>query len=470
MVNSQSVCPSLAPVIINTYRDPTSLFVGGETILLLEGTTQGDPLGLAIYAIGSQPLVKSLTGIAKQAWFADDSAAGSSLEKLSQWWEELSWIGPLYGYYPNSSKTKLLVKPTFQDKANEFFGNIGVQITTEGGKYLGGTIGTEIFQQAFVANKVDEWMKELEALIHIAQSQPHAAYAAFTHGIMAKWSYVLRVIRTQLFPCLTGQNPPNDSFRELLTLPPSLGGLSLINPIDSASQQYQASCQITSPLVNNIHHQSMAGYTDSDNAQQKAKANVKKRKLYMLQDKTTNLMTRLPPSLQRCVQLSQEKGASTWLTALPLEHHNFSLHKSEFKDAIALHYNLPLQRLPSMCKCGSIFNVEHALSCPTGGYPTIRHNEVRDLTASLLQQVCYDVAVEPHLQPLSGETMSLKSSNTDDAARLDVSARRVWGGRFERTFFDIRVFNPSAQSNRQPSLIRGCLRQPLYCFISTSDM
>ena len=190
-----------------------------------------------------------------------------------------------------------------------------------------------------------------------------------------------------------------------------------------------------------------------DNAQQKAKADVKKRKLYMLQEKTTNLMTRLPPSLQRCVQLSQEKGASTWLTALPLEHHNFSLHKSEFKDAIALCYNLPLQRLPSMCKCGSIFNVEHALSCPTGGYPTIRHNEVRDITASLLQQVCYNVAVEPHLQPLSGETMSLKSSNSDDAVCLDVSARGVRGGRFERTFFDVRVFNPSAQSNRQPSLI-----------------
>ena len=150
-----------------------------------------------------------------------------------------------------------------------------------------------------------------------------------------------------------------------------------INPVDSASQKYQASHQITSPLVNNIYHQSMAGYTDSDNAQQKAKADVKKRKLHMLQNKITNLMIKLSPSLQRCVQLSQEKGASTWLMALPLEHHNFSLHKL-FKDAIALCYNLSLQHLPSMCKCGSTFNVKHALSCPTGGYPTLWHNKVTE--------------------------------------------------------------------------------------------
>lgn len=84
LVNSLSVCPSLAPVIINTYRNCSSLFVGGETILSLEGTTQGDPLGLAIYAIGTQPLIKRLTGIARQVWFVDDSAAASSLDKVHQ--------------------------------------------------------------------------------------------------------------------------------------------------------------------------------------------------------------------------------------------------------------------------------------------------------------------------------------------------------------------------------------------------
>ena len=44
--------------------------------------------------------------------------------------------------------------------------------------------------------------------------------------------------------------------------------------------------------------------------------------------------------------------------------------------------------------------------CHMGGFPTIRHNEIRDLTASLLTEVCHNVAAEPHLQPLNGETMA----------------------------------------------------------------
>jgi hypothetical protein len=41
----------------------------------------------------------------------------------------------------------------------------------------------------FVTNKVEEWIAELESLSSFAQSQPHAAYAALTHGIMAKWHH-----------------------------------------------------------------------------------------------------------------------------------------------------------------------------------------------------------------------------------------------------------------------------------------
>ena len=50
----------------------------------------------------------------------------------------------------------------------------------------------------------------------------------------------------------------------------------------------------------------------------------------------------------------------------------------------------------------------------------MRHNEVRDITASLLSEVCHGVTTEPHLQSLSGETMSHRSAITDDGARLDV--------------------------------------------------
>ncbi len=37
------------------------------------------------------------------------------------------------------------------------------------------------------------------------------------------------------------------------------------------------------------------------------------------------------------------------------------------------------------------------------------------------------------------------SANTQPGARLDIAANGVWGGSFERTFFDVRVFNPHAR-------------------------
>ena len=68
-------------------------------------------------------------------------------------------------------------------------------------------------------------------------------------------------------------------------------------------------------------------------------------------------------SLRYAVDFASVKGASSWLTALPLLEHGFALHKSAFLDALALRYGwLPL-RAPSLCACGSSFSVEHTLSC-----------------------------------------------------------------------------------------------------------
>ena len=62
------------------------------------------------------------------------------------------------------------------------------------------------------------------------------------------------------------------------------------------------------------------------------------------------------------------------------------------------------------------------------------------------------MCIEPNLQPVTPEQLSGATANTQDGARLDVSANGVWGGRHEKTYFDVRVFNPHAPSNRSQSL------------------
>ena len=133
--------------------------------------------------------------------------------------------------------------------------------------------------------------------------------------------------------------------------------------------------------------------------------------------------------------------------ALPLKEHDFSLHKATFHDAMALRYGWSFSNLQSKCDCGSDFTVEHVLSCAKGGFPCIRHNEIRDLTANLLTEVCNEVCIEPSLQPTTPDQLSGATTNSQDGTRLDISANGVWVGRFEKTFFDVRVFSPHASSS-----------------------
>ena len=61
------------------------------------------------------------------------------------------------------------------------------------------------------------------------------------------------------------------------------------------------------------------------------------------------------------------------------------------------------------------------------------------------------ISTEPHLQPLSGESMTLRSAITDDGARLDIRARGFWAAA-QDAYFDVRVFYPNAPSNCSGSI------------------
>ena len=101
--------------------------------------------------------------------------------------------------------------------------------------------------------------------------------------------------------------------------------------------------------------------------------------------------------------------------------------------------------------CDKQFSVEHDLCCPCGSLPTIRHNELRYITAGLLTELCHSVEVEPSLQPLSGESFQHKSANVEDGAHLDVVANGFWE-RGQKAYFDVKVFNPFTPTHRSVSL------------------
>ena len=95
-------------------------------------------IAMAMYAIGTQPLIRRLDGIDRQVWYADDSSTGSSIERLKAWWDKLEEINPRYGYFPKGSKTRVLVKQEVAKTAKEVFRDTDIQISTQGGRYQGG--------------------------------------------------------------------------------------------------------------------------------------------------------------------------------------------------------------------------------------------------------------------------------------------------------------------------------------------
>ena len=77
----------------------------------------------------------------------------------------------------------------------------------------------------------------------------------------------------------------------------------------------------------------------------------------------TGLRSRMTKEQLRGNDVAQMKGASSWLTSLPLKDEGYVLNKREFFDSLYMRYNWDLKRLPTNCACSQKFTMDHALQC-----------------------------------------------------------------------------------------------------------
>ena len=153
-----------------------------------------------------------------------------------------------------------------------------------------------------------------------------------------------------------------------------MGGLGLINPSDSADAEYSASIRVSAPLVSKIEAQSHE--TPEEAEVQRLVYATRKEKDDGLKEELEEVKAMLPDKTQRAVDLACEKGASNWLTVIPLKDMDFDLNKREFRDAVRLRYDWPIPDNPSVCVCGNMFTVDHAMICQRGGLVIQRHNDM----------------------------------------------------------------------------------------------
>ena len=273
-----------------------------------------------------------------------------------------------------------------------------------------------------------------------------------------KWKFVCRTtpgiseemkdlgdpIRKKLIPSIMAIPHISDDMRAILKLPARMGGLGFLNPSEECTREFQNSLEMTSQIADAIFHQKHALEIDEEQ-QKRVVQQVRKRKEIVLREEQSTVLSNVSERMGRIVMLSAEKGASSWLTSLPLKAVGFRLNKQQFIDAISMRYGMQLKDVPRTCACGQPHSVAHCLSCKKGGFVHLRHNVIRDTVAGLLKGICKDVCIEPQLLPVTGELLPA-GTNVSDGARSDLSAVGFWQP-LTKAFLDIRVFNPLAQSN-----------------------
>ena len=86
----------------------------GHLLHSKEFMTQEDPLAMIAYGIGCLPLIRELRSahpLVTQPWYADDTGVGGTFQHVQEHFRDLQARGPARGYYPEPTKSILVVAP-----------------------------------------------------------------------------------------------------------------------------------------------------------------------------------------------------------------------------------------------------------------------------------------------------------------------------------------------------------------------
>ena len=328
----------------------------------------------------------------------------------------LQQVRSLYGYFPKPSKSYLVVKEQCLENFIETFSGSAVKITTEGIKHLGAAIGSEDFKVLYIKLLVDNWIDQLNLLSKIAESEPQSVYSALFGGFKGKLIYYMRtipfikdylmlleeVIPFKFIPSITGGHICSNDERVLPSLLTRFGGLGIPLFHKNAFIEFENSRKLTSSLTDLINDQSVI-YSANGSEQKESKTTIKTERENIHKNVLNALQNRLNENQPHLNSVNREKGISSWLRSYPVSDHGFDLEKHQFWDSLRLRYGWVLPNMPYSCYCSAKMDVQHAISCKRGGFVTIRHNDLQDLTANLLSNVGNDVEIESKLLPVTGE-------------------------------------------------------------------
>ena len=202
---------------------------------------------------------------------------------------------------------------------------------------------------------------------------------------------------------------------QVLRFPVKRGGMGIYDHQDTA-KKYAASRKVC-----DRHIQQQEYSEDMHQIQKQEIEKTRQEKEAHQKALGATIYSEASQQLKRLLDHMSRVGASSWLSARPLKESDLHLSKSDFRDLIRLRYLLPLQNMSLICVCGKGYTITHALTCATRWFIIKRYNDVRDYLAHLLNEVCADVCIEPHLVQVTEDETT--STTREDEARLDIAAR-----------------------------------------------
>ena len=129
--------------------------------------------------------------------------------------------------------------------------------------------------------------------------------------------------------------------------------LHYVTPFCHASQDFSASLKITEPLCSLILHHDP--YSEVKPIQLSQKSSVQSLKQEYYSKCSTDLYQHLDSSLRLALDLAVEKGASTWLTALPLMNMDLHYINLPFKMSLPCVMVASASSSHTLCLCNIFF-------------------------------------------------------------------------------------------------------------------
>jgi hypothetical protein len=286
----------------------------------------------------------------EQPWYADDAGAGGKEDAVRRLFHRLQDIGPSFGYFPEPTKSVLIVPRHNLESARTVFADLNFTVTT-GHRYLGGFIGDQDAFEPWIKEQSTCWTEAVTSLASVAKNFPQSAYSGLQKLLQQEWQFVQRVrkdtgmdftevertISQSFLPTFFGDTyNDDDPCRRLASLPVKHAGFALPNPTESTESNYEASTLACSHLVAALKGLKVFCSSYHLAVIREVRIKLQPRKDAKHDSILASIISTLSCDNCRTILRGQETGQ--WLSVMPSVVNGTQLLAQEYRDALLLHY------------------------------------------------------------------------------------------------------------------------------------